>query len=487
MRTPIFQYMFGVAIIGWLMSVALLAADELPQHPNVVILFADDLGYGELGCQGNAQIPTPFIDSIADGGVRFTDGYVTEPVCSPSRAGLVTGRYQHRFGYIFNVMPHVAGGTEHGLPRDEVTLGEYLQQCGYRTAVIGKWHLGAREDFNPIHNGFDEFFGFAHEGHFFVPPPYRGVSTMLRKKTLPGENMKPLGDGHAERWISTEGIIYHNLLGDEPLYDLHNPILRGTTVVEESEYLTDAFTREALQFIDRNRQRPFLLYVAYNAVHSPLQGADRYMHRFSHIEDIQRRIFAAMLSNLDDSVGKVLNKIRECDLTKKTIVFFLSDNGGPTLELTSSNVPLSGGKGSLLEGGIRVPFMVQWSGVIPAGEVYRHPVISLDIFATAAALAGRPTDSKTHDGVNLIPHLLGENPDPPHATLYWRRNRSEAIRSGDWKLLRLPAPKKSATDWKLFHLKDDIAEANDLARQYPQKVEQLQRIVEQYRTELAPR
>jgi len=442
------------------------AAKPARRKPNIVILFADDLGYGELGCQGNREIPTPHIDSIAANGVRFTDGYVTAPYCSPSRAGMMSGRYQHRFGYTVNVMPHVKGGTAHGLPRSETTLGEYLKDCGYATGAIGKWHLGASDELNPVNNGFDYFFGFAHEGHYFVPKPYKGVTTLLRKKPLP--------DGARGRWTSPDGkLMYHDILGNEPLYDLHNPIRRGLDVVDEPRYLTDAFTDEAAGFIKKNKDRPFLLYLAYSAVHSPLQGADKYMKKMGGIKDIHRRIFAAMLSNLDDSIGAVLKTIRQCKLEEDTLIFFLSDNGGPTKELTSSNLPLRGGKGSLCEGGVRVPFMVQWKGVLERGEVYRKPVISLDIYATAAAAAGRPGPAGKLDGVDLIPYLTGKTKVPPHRQLYWRRRQSVAFRAGDWKLLKEQPRGRSKPPWRLYNLATDISESKDLSADRPGKLKEL--------------
>jgi arylsulfatase A-like enzyme len=365
------------------------------------------------------------------------------------------------------VMPHVVGGTADGLPRTETTLGEYLQGCGYATGIIGKWHLGAREDFNPVNNGFDCFYGFVHEGHYFVPPPYDGVTTLLRKKPLP--------DGATGRWTSPNSkLLYHDILGNEPLYDLHNPMLRGLEQVAEERYLTDAFTDEAIQFIEKNKEKPFLLYLAYNAVHSPLQGADKYMKQMSHIDDIHRRIFAAMLSNLDDSVGAVLGKIRDLGLEDDTLIFFLSDNGGPTKELTSSNLPLSGGKGTLLEGGIRIPFMAQWKGRIPAGTTYEKPVISMDIYATAASIAGRPVADRRTDGVDLVPYLTGQDKSTPHDALYWRSRNHRAVRVGDWKILK--APKKGKQDglWQLYNLAEDISESNDLATDHPKKVQELE-------------
>jgi len=447
------------AIPGWLVTCPAAAADG--KKPNIVILFADDLGYGELGCQGNKQIPTPYIDSIAANGVRFTDGYVTAPVCSPSRAGLMSGRHQARFGYHTNVMPHTVEGSGLGIPASETTLAEHLKSAGYRTGLIGKWHLGSRKDFNPTRHGFDYFFGFAHEGRYFVRPPYKGVTTMLRKNPLP-----PGGKGH--RWTSPDGkLIYHDLLRNEPLYDLNNPMLRGETVVEETRYLTDAFTDEAVQFIDREKQHPFFLYLADNAVQSPLHGADAYMKKISHIDDIHRRIFAAMLANLDDSVGAVLKKIRDAGLEENTLIFFLSDNGGPTKELTSSNSPLNGGKGQLLEGGIRIPFVVQWKGRIAPGQIYRKPVISLDIYATAAALAGKPVDAGRTDGVNLMPFLTGKNTGAPHEQLFWSYRHFGALRQGDWKVI------KGRKGWQLFNLATDLGEMDDRSAKESKRFEQM--------------
>jgi len=307
--------------------------------PNIVLFIADDLGYGELGCQGNNQIPTPHIDSIAENGIRFTQGYVTAPFCSASRAGLFTGRYQTRFGYEFNPIGHHNEDPGAGLPPSEKTLPEHLLEAGYVSALIGKWHLGGTARYHPQRHGFDEFFGFLHEGHYFKPLPYEGLTTMLRRKVLPG--------GGSGRWVSHDGrTIYSTHMGHtEPDYDANNPIYRAGQPVDEPAHLTDAFTREANAFLRRNHDRPFFLCLSYNAVHSPLQGADAYLKRFSHIDDIHRRIFAAMLAHLDDGIGSVLDQLRVLELEENTLVVFLSDNGGPTRELTSSNGILREGKG----------------------------------------------------------------------------------------------------------------------------------------------
>ena len=436
------------------------------RQPNIVILFADDLGYGELSCQGNPEIPTPHIDSIAAHGVRFTAGYVTAPNCSPSRAGLLTGRTPTRFGYEFN--PTGARNEEpgFGLPPEEITIAETLHDVGYTTGLIGKWHQGGSAKYHPFRHGFDEFFGFTHEGHYFVPPPYEGVTTMLRRKTLPG--------GAKGRWIGKKGLIYSTHMGyNEPDYDANNPIVRGGQPVVETEYLTDALTREAVDFIGRHDDKPFLLYLSYNAVHSPLQGADGYMKKFSPIEDIHRRIFAAMLANMDDSVGAVLEQLRKSGLEENTLIFFLSDNGGPTRELTSSNRPLRGEKGQMYEGAIRVPFMVQWKGKLPAAKVYDKPVSSMDIFATAAAVAAAQTPKQV-EGVNLIPYLTGNNDSQPHETLYWRQGGKTALRHGDWKLVRMGRKSNpSRAAWELYDLSQDISEENNLAETNPERLNQL--------------
>ena len=454
-------------LVGLLLCLAALGQAHA-RKPNIVILLADDLGYGELGCQGNPEIPTPNIDSIAANGVRFTDGYVTGPFCSTSRAGLLTGRYQNRFGYELNPIGHHNELNGVGLPRNEETLAELLRNVGYVNGLIGKWHLGGQAEFHPFRHGFDEFFGFTHEGHYFVPYPWLGTTTWLRRAVLPG--------GAKGRFVTANGrVIYSTHMGNtEPAYDANNPIVRGGQPVNDSDYLTDAFTREAVDFIDRNKTHPFFLYVAYNAVHSPLQAADKYMEKFAHIEDIQRRIFAAMLANLDDSVGAVLAKLRHEKIEEQTLVFFLSDNGGPTRELTSRNKPLRDGKGSMYEEGLRVPFMLQWPSRLAKGTVYRQPVISLDIFATAAEVAGgAPSNWKRKlDGTNLIPHLSGEKKDVPHDTLFWRQDKRAALRKGDWKILRNPR-RVQGTEWQLYKLANDISETNDLATQNLAKREEL--------------
>lgn len=445
---------------------SVLPAAELP--PNIIWIVADDLGYGETSVQHPAtDVPTPQIDSIAANGVRFTNGYVTAPFCAASRAGLVTGRYQTRFGFEFNPIGPTNEDPGVGLPVSEKTLADRLrEEAGYATMAVGKWHLGGSAHFTPLRRGFDEFFGFLHEGHYYRPSPFADMTTWLRRKTLPG--------GGKGRWTSGDGrLVYSTHTGrNEPDYDADNPILRNGQPIDESDNLTDAFSREATAFIERcGTERPFFLYLAYNAVHSPLQAEARYLEEHADIPDMQRRILAALLSQLDDGVGQVLEAVKKQGLEQRTFIAFFSDNGGPTKELTSSNDPLRGEKGELFEGGIRVPFFVQYPGVIEAGSVYDPAVISLDLFATALSLAGLPDDPKL-DGVSLLPYLAGEVSAAPHDELFWRVGPRAALRQGDWKLVREPK-QKAAGPWQLYDLATDPGEASDLAASRPEVLAEL--------------
>jgi arylsulfatase B len=426
----------------WLITTAGLSmAATAKSRPNIVLIVADDLGYGELACQGNPEIPTPNIDSIAHNGVRFTNGYVTAPMCSPSRAALMTGRYQTRFGHEWTPIGAQNQDAGVGLPLTEITLADALKSAGYATCILGKWHLGGRPEFNPLRRGFDEFFGFANEGHYYVPPPYRGVVSHFRDQ--------------------------------EYAYDDGNPLLRGATPVQEREYLTDAFAREAASFIERRRNQPFFLYLPFNAVHSPMQVPHKYVRRFRGMTTLHRWVFAGMLSAMDDAVGAVLTKLKQTGLEENTLIFFLSDNGGPTEELTSSNAPLRGGKGTLWEGGMRIPYLVQWKGRLPAGRREDRPVSSLDIFPTALAAAGvAPRTDRIIDGVNLLPYIERKNGSLPHQTLFWRHGGA-AFRDGNWKLIAPQGLTHGTPDWQLYDLSEDIAETRNLAVQMPDVVRRL--------------
>ncbi len=464
--------MFRIFLAVLISSATLSGFIKARELPNIVFIIVDDLGYGETSIQDpETDIATPNIDSIAKNGVRFTDGYVSAPFCAASRAGLITGRYQTRFGFENNPIGARNEDIDAGLPKPEITIADLLRdRAGYSTAMIGKWHLGGTAHFNPIRRGFDEFFGFMHEGHYFVPSPWKGHTTWLRRKTLPG--------GKNGMWTSADGklIFSTHLNGNEPDYDADNPILRNGQPVEEEQNLTDAFTREAVSFIKQcGTERPYFLYLSYNAVHSPLQGADKYTEKYEGIADIQRKIFAAMLGHLDDGIGKVLQSVKDNGDWDNTLIVFLSDNGGPTRELTSSNLPLRGEKGTLYEGGIRVPFFLQWPSRLSGGQVYEKPVISLDLFDTCLAAADVEPENIT-DGVDLLPFLVDEDAAPiPHRSLYWRVGKKAALRMGDWKLVRNPGRRFGGSEeWELYNLAEDIEEMNDLADRETDKLKELE-------------
>ncbi len=460
-RLNVFAILFG---IGVLMAQA-VAEPPTQTRPNIVVIIADDLGYGETGMMGNEEIPTPGIDALAAAGIRCTAGYVTASYCSASRAGLFSGRYQSRFGYDINPTGKRNLHPEAGLPESETTFVKRLSQAGYATGLIGKWHLGTVPSKHPLQRGFDSFYGFLHEGHFYVPgPPYDGVLTMLRDKSVPqGE------------WVVDNKLIRgHYTPMNEPSYDADNPLLRGNQEIVEPDYLTDAITDEAVDFIKQNSDRPFCLVVSYNAVHSPMQARDEDLAVLRRIKNVQRRIFAGMLMALDRGVGRVQDALLEEGLKRKTMVVFLSDNGGPTQELTSSNAPLKGGKGTLYEGGIRVPFVWSYPGHLPSGKVDHRPVTSLDIAATALDLAGLPVD-KESDGFSVLGWLDKPGAPTPHENIFWRMKGGKmALRSGSWKIVR---PKQNAAV-ELYYLLSDPGEKRNLISEHPEKLKEL---IGQYR------
>lgn len=429
------------------------ANGSVARKPNIIILLADDQGYADTGFQGCKDIPTPNIDSLAKNGVRCTNGYVSGPYCSPTRAGLLTGRYQQRFGHEFN--PGGGKGPNGpGLPIEETTIAKRLKDAGCATGLVGKWHLGEAPRFHPQRRGFDEYFGFLAGAH-----PY-----------FPGQGA---------------------------------PIYRDHREVKETEYLTDAFGREAVAFIDRHKAQPFFLYLAFNAVHTPMHATQERLQQFASITDKPRQTYAAMTAAMDEAIGKVLNKLHAEQLESDTLLFYFSDNGGPTMRGTtingSRNTPLRGSKRTTLEGGVRVPFAVQWKSKLAAGSVYELPIIQLDILPTALAAAGVEVRPEWKlDGVDLMPHLTKQNAQPPHHTLYWRLGEQMAIRHGDWKLVRYDATADGDTSAanakiaprvtapKLYHLARDVGEAHDLCASEPAKAKELQETWQRWNAQLVP-
>ncbi|MEY4244066.1 MAG: Arylsulfatase precursor [Verrucomicrobiota bacterium] len=416
------------------------AASETPR-PNILILLSDDQGYADLGIQGSKDIPTPHIDSLAHNGVRCTAGYVSSAMCSPSRAGLITGRSQSRFGHEVNWEPDWPADPNdpRGLPLTEKTLADHLKAAGYHTGVIGKWHLGEAPPYHPNRRGFDEFFGFIGGGHNYFCGAYRDT---------PPQN-------------------YYN----SPLErnGVPQPITPG--------YLTTVLGDEAASFIHRNKEKPWVLYTAFNAPHTPNQATPELLDRVKHIADESRRTYAAMIVGMDDAVGTILKQLREDGLEERTLIFFLSDNGGTTEDNTSSNDPLRGRKGQMWEGGIRVPFLAQWKGVLPAGKTYDRPVSSLDILPTALAAAGTPgLGGQALDGVDLVPFLSGKKSGDPHEMLFWRMTERDihAVRDGRHKLV------KQGEKPNLFNLVTDIREAKDLDGKHPEVRDRLQKAYDEW-------
>lgn len=403
------------------------AGKNIPTSPpNLVLILADDLGYADVGFNGCKDIPTPNIDQIAKAGVTFTNGYVSWAACGPSRAGILTGRYQDRFGFSRNPL-FAPNDPAQGLPLSEQMLSEALRQADYKSVAIGKWHLGAHPSQRPLRRGFDDFFGFLTGGHRYFPEEWT------------------LAD---EYEVTSQYEAYRTKL------------LRNNERIEETEYLTDALSREAVNYIQKYKDDPFFIYLAYNAPHAPLQASEKYLDRFDHITDKKRKIYAAMVSAVDDGVGQVLDQLESLGLTENTLVVFLSDNGGPEHVNASDNGPLRGKKGELFEGGIRVPFTMSWPAKIPAGTVYEKTVSALDIFPSIMAQSGDNTPPRNPlDGVNLFPYLTGEQSGSPHEILYWQfYDRQEvAIRHGDKKLIY------SAKKTLLFNLEDDLGEQQNQA------------------------
>jgi arylsulfatase A-like enzyme len=392
-------------------------------RPNIIIILTDDQGYADVGFNGCTDIPTPNIDRIAKNGVVFSNAYVSYSVCAPSRAGLITGRYQDRFGYSRNPL-YAPFDPQVGLSLHEQMLPELLQQSGYNTMGIGKWHLGAHQQFRPWKRGFNEFFGFLGGGHRYFPEDY---------------------------------VIANQDSATNEAQSYRTKLIRNESVVESSGYLTDVLSEEAVSFVERNQKQPFFLYLAYNAPHGPLQAPEKYLKRFNNIKETKRKTYAAMVSAVDDGVGTLLNKLQELKLTENTIVIFLSDNGGPESDNGSDNGPLRGAKGSVFEGGIRVPFAIQWPKQIGAGTIYHQPIISLDIFATVAAnVKGLAVPKNPLDGVNLLPYLKGENAGAPHEYLFWRQydqKNHAVVHASGFKQVIL-----KDTSVNMYHLKTDIGE-----------------------------
>jgi len=406
-------------------------------RPNILLILVDDLGYNDVSYNGATEISTPNIDRLAQEGVIFSNGYAPHLSCGPSHAGLMTGRYPGRLGFEFN-LPYAPFDDNIGLSLSEKTIADRLKEFGYSTGVIGKWHLGAAPAFHPLNRGFDSFFGFVGGEHDY----YRVDATA------------------------------------SPFHEFLQPFSENRRSGESSGYLTDELTDRAIKFISDERDEPFFLFLSYNAPHSPLQAPDDLIDRYGHVDDPKRRTYLAMVDSLDANLGLLMSALETSGEWENTATFFLSDNGG-TAHGWADNAPFSGAKGSLMEGGIRVPFLASWPARWPAGKTFEVPVISLDIAATALALAGAVSDNGLPevplDGVDLDPFIRGAVSDPPHDALFWRSwryirsNTRYAVRVGDFKLVRADAEGEAA----LFNLRSDPGETNNMVDEHPDTAAQL--------------
>jgi arylsulfatase A-like enzyme len=460
-----------------------------PRPPNVVFILADDMGWNDITAHGGGvaggRVPTPNIDSLARDGVDFTNGYAGDATCAPSRAAIMTGRYATRFGFEFTPAPVafeklVGTASEPGalvapkffpdrlkamppgstastptavnelsVPASEITIAQVLKSAGYHTLHFGKWHLGGKAGARPEQKGFDESLGFIAGASMYLPEHDPGV-----------ENSK-------QPWDPIDRFLWPNL----PYAVQFN----GSPLFAPRGYMTDYLTDEAVQAVKANRNRPFFLYFAPNAIHTPLQAAKADYDALPQIKDHRLRVYGAMVRNLDRNVGRLLQALRDEGLDKNTLVIFTSDNGGAGyIGLPDVNKPYRGFKSTFFEGGVHAPFFMRWPGVIPAGARFAAPVGHVDIFATAAAAAGAkvPTD-RVIDGVNLLPFLSGQATGRPHQTLYWRSGQYKMLRDGDWKLQSSEAQNRV---W-LYDLAADPTERHDLSKTNPEKVRALMAVL----------
>ncbi|MAE93869.1 MAG: sulfatase [Deltaproteobacteria bacterium] len=467
-------------------------ASERP--PNVVLILADDLGWNDITLGGGGvaggTVPTPHIDSIAKEGVAFTQGYAANGTCAPSRAAIMSGRYGTRFGFEFTPTPDAmmpalrtiisaAGGArsqvrppmvvdeeaeaipyeQMGMPPSEITLAELLKERGYHTAHIGKWHLGREGGMSPHEQGFDESLLMA--------------SGLYLKKDDPGVV-------NAKQDFDPIDLFLWRALKFAASFN-------GGDAFEPARYLTDYYTDEAVKAIEANRDRPFFLYLAHWAPHTPLQAAKEDYDALSHIELHRERVYAAMIRSLDRGVGRVLDALRTHGLEENTLVLFTSDNGGAAyIGLPHVNDPFRGWKITLFEGGVHVPFLAKWPAKIAPGRTYEAPVHHFDLYATAAAAAGAPLPSdRKMDGVDLVPYVRGETAGVPHEMLFWRSGAAQSVRRGRWKLnVSDPPGRDDRREW-LFDLESDPGERRDLSAEQPAVLAALRAALDTHNAEQA--
>lgn len=455
------------------------------KQPNVILIIADDLGYSDLASYGNSSIHTPYIDGLGTSGIRFTRAYVSSPICSPSRMAILTGRYQNRFGceympyekynpaFLKNLHKHYfsmrkknpglqsirprlwLNRDKHhsGLPTAEITIAELLKKNGYATGLVGKWNLGNEAGDHPNERGFDYSYYFDGALTRYVDDPVD--SSQYIDQHLP--------------WSFSELPAWLPRYGSTAIREQGN-------IVKDTSYLTFSFANKATDFIEKNKDKPFFLTLAFNAPHDPFQAPKKYFDRIQSTQDSVKCIYYAMIEALDDAVGEVEKKLQATGLEENTIVLFISDNGGATYTRATDNAPLRGGKCTHFEGGLLVPFFIKYPALFSGQQVYDKTVSSLDIFSTIAAATNTPLPAdRLYDGVNLFSYL-SNNTATPHETLFWRSGYSKAVCKGNWKLYINEKNNKTF----LFDLANDLEERNDLSKKEANKVKELKKELEQW-------
>lgn len=443
------------------------AAASVPRsQPNIIVIMADDLGYADVSTYPGGRIPTPNIDRLGRDGVVFTQGYVTAPICSPSRAGMMTGRHQQRFGFEFNNGPDSRDIAEHlGLDPAEVTLAQALRDGGYRTGAIGKWHLGSNDEHYPTRRGFDEWWGFLTGQTNYIDP---SAPDAVNAVPPPRPGQRPANIAQAYASVEPANAV------------ITGPDRRRVDLGQG--FLTEQITDQAISFIDRNADRPFFLHLAHHAPHTPLQVTQKYYDRFPSIENHRDRVYAAMVSALDDGVGAVLDHLEKRGLAQNTLVIFMSDNGcAAYVPGLCSAESLSGGKLTHFEGGIRVPFVMRWPARIKPHSLHDRPISSMDVFPTAMAAAGLDLPSRTYDGFDLLPQLATGGATWTRPAMFWRSTPVRTVRDGDFKYHR-----DFDGQVYLFNLRTDPKETTNLALKEPGRVKALEAKFAQWEADKAP-
>lgn len=404
------------------------------KQPNIVLLFSDDAGYADFGFHGSKIMKTPHLDKLAKEGVRFEQAYVTDPTCGPSRAGLITGKYQQRFGFEENNVPgymsanSAADGSDMGIPVEEKTMADYLKNLGYKSGFYGKWHVGGADKFHPLNRGFDEFYGFRG-----------GARSYFAYSKAPASKLD---------------------LNERNFGNFEEP----------QDYYTDVLAQETVEFIEKSvkEDKPFFAFVSFNAVHTPMDARPEDLAKFPNLQG-KLKTLAAMTLALDRASGKIMDKLTELGIDDNTIVIFTNDNGGPSDKNASSNAPFSGTKSNHLEGGLRVPFLMKWPNNIQPNSSFSAPVSLFDLLPTFYAAGGGMTkDLLDVDGVDLMPYIQNKKASRPHDVLFWKKDTRATIRDGDWKLIRFPDRPA-----ELYYVPEDIREMNNIAAEHPKRVKKM--------------